>query len=592
MRGAVRSVGRIFRGPGWLDVTAAGVLPGGLLGAHVAGLLFFINPDLPFSPAPVLRGIAIYGGSLALISLLIQLPFLRGRPRRARRWLPWGVTAALVAAATLDGIHASVFAYFLPPGINVRLIKTAAWLSVAALVAFYTALLHSLYRRPYGARSRAGFVLLILFSLYIMVERREAFEPAAAPPPLASVAESEGKGGLVVVGLGGASLDALLPLAEQGHLPFVGRMLQEGAHGRLASLSPNRPDALWATLASGKYPYKHRVLGGASYPAGFLAPGARLRLLPMGIGFSSWGLFGSTPQPGTRKGEASRLWEILPRAGISSGVVGWPGSSPPSLSEGPVFSIGERFFTRQGDPSAASPADIGSRARLFRVRPEELDPVTLAPFGVDPPRVVLEALAEDRWRVSLARFLAQGERAPRALFVFLPGLERVSREFFGGYAKAQFEGAQHRDYLRALDMVTRYHTAVDGFLDELWAGRDEGDLLVVASAYGVEEAGGWRRVVNALAGGRPLEGHADRSPDGVLLLLGEGVAAGTRLDSASLVDLVPTVAYGLGLPIARDLDGKILTEAFDRDFLANHPLTFVPSYETLAAGGRGFAQAP
>ena len=33
--------------------------------------------------------------------------------------------------------------------------------------------------------------------------------------------------------------------------------------------------------------------------------------------------------------------------------------------------------------------------------------------------------------------------------------------------------------------------------------------------------------------------------------------------------------------MARDFDGKILTSAFDKEFLARHPLAFLPSYEAL-----------
>ncbi len=46
---------------------------------------------------------------------------------------------------------------------------------------------------------------------------------------------------------------------------------------------------------------------------------------------------------------------------------------------------------------------------------------------------------------------------------------------------------------------------------------------------------------------------------------------------------MPTVLYGLHFPIAGDLDGRVLTAAFEASFLARNPLTFVPSYETLAA---------
>ena len=36
------------------------------------------------------------------------------------------------------------------------------------------------------------------------------------------------------------------------------------------------------------------------------------------------------------------------------------------------------------------------------------------------------------------------------------------------------------------------------------------------------------------------------------------------------------------LVVGTDLDGAILTTAFETGFLARHPLTFLPSYEALA----------
>jgi arylsulfatase A-like enzyme len=69
----------------------------------------------------------------------------------------------------------------------------------------------------------------------------------------------------------------------------------------------------------------------------------------------------------------------------------------------------------------------------------------------------------------------------------------------------------------------------------------------------------------------------------VFLLLGDGIRPGSFLEKAELVDVVPTLLYALGFPIARDLDGQVLTPAFENSYLARHPLTFVPSYETLAA---------
>jgi hypothetical protein len=38
----------------------------------------------------------------------------------------------------------------------------------------------------------------------------------------------------------------------------------------------------------------------------------------------------------------------------------------------------------------------------------------------------------------------------------------------------------------------------------------------------------------------------------------------------------------MGLPVARDMEGRILTEILDPAFARENPLTFIPSYESLA----------
>ena len=102
--------------------------------------------------------------------------------------------------------------------------------------------------------------------------------------------------------------------------------------------------------------------------------------------------------------------------------------------------------------------------------------------------------------------------------------------------------------------------------------------MAVVSPYGSEPLPGWR----LLLGDRrrtELRGTHHQAPDGLLLLRGPGVRPGEFLQRAELVDLVPTLLYSLGLPVARDLDGSVLTDLILPDRLARQPLTFVPSYE-------------
>ena len=219
------------RQEGW-RILVLNLLPGLLAGVHAANQLFFLNPDLPFAPRTLLRVGSVYAAIGGLISAALLTPVTRGRWTRARRLLPWTLTLVLALVAITDFVLASRYTFYLPPGISRRMIKAGLWLTLVGLIFFYTALLHTLNRRPYGIKSRLGLSFLAVASIYVMVERREAFKPFVGPAPLPSAVEVGQRPTLFVVGLGGASLDAILPLATQGRLPFFARLLEEGIYAR------------------------------------------------------------------------------------------------------------------------------------------------------------------------------------------------------------------------------------------------------------------------------------------------------------------------------------------------------------------------
>ncbi|MEM6792367.1 MAG: alkaline phosphatase family protein [Acidobacteriota bacterium] len=560
------------------DLLACGFLPGSLAGFQLAGLLFFLNPHVPFEWPSAARGFLFFALLLGLAAMVLVVVLTGARARTARRLLPILLTAALLIAALGFWVHASYFGFYLPPGINARLLKAAVWLTLAAVLCFYTLVLHRLRRRPIGRRSRALFALMALASVYVVVERREAFKPRVDPDPRATAFENERRPQLLVVGLETASLDVVLPLAQQGRLPFFRRVLDGGIQSRLTSLSPTRRSPLWTTLATGKYPYKHGVVGERLYE-GYLGrrQGPWLSLLPLGL--ESWGDWVSSREADAGDVRVLTLWRILARLGVSTGVVGWPLTSP--VSEELTAVLPDRFFAGDSEITV-HPAEMAERARLFRTRLGELDPETVSRFGVRPPQPVLDALVDDLWREDLAQFLLDGDPKTDALFLLLPGLRELSLRYFGGFSAVQFRGLQDPESVDAARLLSAYYEHLDASLARLWASMEGPKMMVIVSAHGVHEAPLWeeaRRVV--LRRQPPTRGSVHEGPDGLLLAIGEGiVTSGSALD-ARLVDLTPTLLYSLGLPVARDLDGSVLTGVFENSFMARQPLNFVPSYETL-----------
>jgi hypothetical protein len=90
--------------------------------------------------------------------------------------------------------------------------------------------------------------------------------------------------------------------------------------------------------------------------------------------------------------------------------------------------------------------------------------------------------------------------------------------------------------------------------------------------------------VRSLSGGElELGGTLGESSAGLLLLFGDDVLPPAQIAEARTVDLAPTLLYAAGAPIARDFDGRVLTELFAPALLQRRALSFVPSFEGLPA---------
>ncbi|MBZ0113235.1 MAG: alkaline phosphatase family protein [Thermoanaerobaculia bacterium] len=551
----------------------ASFLPGGLAGAHLLGLLYFLNPGLPLAGLDLARALLRLSSGLAVASAILLLPWTIERPRATLRMLPWLISFVLGASSILAAAHASYFAYYLPPGVNIRLIKASMFLGLAALICFYTALLHALSNRRYGRRSRMGIWFLAIASLYVVVERREAYRPDHRPT-LASSVEDPRPASLLVVGLGGASLDAILPLAQQGQLPFLAESLRVGSYARLRPLRPLRHDPAWVTLATGKWPYKHGIRDQNRFVAPILGGGTEFALLP--IGLRRWLGFHSHQALSGADRDARTAWEISARLGIPSGVVGWPEAT--STEPGVLFALSDQFFSGKDDLGLAPASQKG---RMVSLRAASTVSHPLVSELPERTRTVVEgALAGDQARLAVFRVLAGENPQARALFLQLPGLSSVSERYFGGYAEHPFDGGGRDGLDDAARAVAAYYRWLDGELAELRESVQGPAVLVVVSAHGYRQPGWWdHRGIPS----RQEQGLGDADADGVLVIRGHGIQADSYVAGAGVEDVLPTLLFAMGLPTARDFDGHALTKVFEPTELAARPLTFLPSYETLVS---------
>jgi len=524
--------------------------PAYLAGTYLAGLLFFLNPKLTFSLGALGSGTLYYGTLAVPVSLAFHLLVARWGGFRVARIVPWTLTAVAAAAAIGDGVHASSYAYLLPSAINRQLIKSALWLAFAALLIFYTALLHALHRRHYGPRSRWFIALVALGSVYAMVDRRTSYHSTPPDSPSIAVDAEAERPRLVVVAVPGLSPDAVLPLARRGRLPFFSRLLERGAEARLESPTPPREVALWTEWATGKLAFQHEITRSRRWTMPLFGRDVRLAELPILFGFESWGLpLGRSTDLRREDRSALTTWEILERIGASARAAGFPDWLSGAAAPEPA----------PDDPSAAARE--------------------LAALGRDD---LARRLEMDRGRLEAARQLLAAPGAPDAYVLLLPGFEAAARQLYAGFSAVNFDGRRSPAATAAARAFELYLATLDAELSGMSVAVPEPRVLAISSPYGVSAPRGLTRLSRALLGSElELRGRVDDAADGILLLDGPGVRPGAQVDRGRLVDLAPTLLYAVGSPIARDFDGRVLTEAFAPAMLQRRALAFVPSFEGL-----------
>lgn len=372
-----------------------------------------------------------------------------------------------------------------------------------------------------------------------------------------------GGGRLLLVGWDSADWRVLNPLLEAGVLPHTAALIGRGTMGTLASLAPQQAAPVWTSMATGMHADRHGILDDVGEDP---LTGERCAIT-------------ST----SRRGKA--IWNILAQSGLRTNLINWPASHPAEPVPGKVFS--DRFVDASGSLAASWPLAAGcvspeipaDEVAALRVHPEEISPEDLLPFipGIGRldlrqdrrPALVARALAETMsvhaaatwsmahgpWDATLVRYHGLRLLGPHLLALRAPRLAEVSEEDFLAY-RGVIDG-----FCRLQDMML-------GRLLEL-AGPNA--TVVLVSEHGVCSDASRTRLAHA-AGPRPSgSAHwgAWSGPTGIVCMAGPVLRADALVHGAGVLDVVPTLLAGLGLPVGEDMPGRALLEAFSHPPVMN-----------------------
>jgi predicted AlkP superfamily phosphohydrolase/phosphomutase len=157
--------------------------------------------------------------------------------------------------------------------------------------------------------------------------------------------------------------------------------------------------------------------------------------------------------------------------------------------------------------------------------------------------------------------------------------DQIGHYFLRYAVPARFGDVSDDDRRRYGGLLEAHYALVDEAIGRAIATLGPDDLLLVVSGYGMEPLSVSKRILERVIGDPEISGSHDGAPDGFLMAYGASVVRAKQLRRASIVDVLPTILYFLGLPVARDMDGYARPDLFVSSFTDERPITFIPSYD-------------
>jgi Tfp pilus assembly protein PilF len=378
---------------------------------------------------------------------------------------------------------------------------------------------------------------------------------------------------VLIVGIDAADMLILDRLRERGEVPNFERFFAEGSTGLLRSLEPILSPLLWTSIATGKTPDKHGILD-------FLVMDQAT---------------GQAVPVTSRMRRVRALWNIAGAQDRTVAFVGWLATWPSENVNGIMISDRLSYHSAMiSDESRSAlcsppsyvaaaesveasvlPVPLSSMRDFVDISQDELERARATSYDISNPvnNLRLIYITSETYRRLALKILA--DEKPDLMGVYFEETDSVGH-LFVPYEPPRMPGVTDGEMQKfggAMDAAYRHIDRVLGDLME--AAGDEYDIILL-SDHGFKTGPS-----------RPQSAPPPREPgaarwhrlNGVLLMLGPQIKRGVTLHGASVLDITPTVLALMGLPVARDMDGKPITEAIDDEFLRAHPIRAIDSYE-------------
>src|SRR5258705_3503179 len=283
---------------------------------------------------------------------------------------------------------------------------------------------------------------------------------------------------------------------------------------------------------------------------------------------------------------ARPVWQILGGLGRTVGVVGWWTTWPAQPVNGLLVSDYIQYDTGnwpKKDSRRTYPDSLDSVVERLRVKPTDVSWADLFQFvpAIDTPKVPprQEALLHNlKWiyaadmtfyRVGLELYR---KKHPDFFTVYFRGVDEVSHMYWDIDLPRSYSPPLTDAELAWLKrLIPNYYIFTDRMIGSFLKEADKNTDVIVCSDHGFQ------------GGATGVMAH---KLDGMIFMMGPHVQKGGNISGATVLDVTPTILAMVGLPVARDMDGRPIPGGLDASLVKRtEKETRLQTYETARAPG-------
>jgi len=414
-----------------------------------------------------------------------------------------------------------------------------------------------MYKKLLILSSAAVLIFVLIISYFVFLRPREIHSSSPR---------------IVIIGLDGAGWNVINPLLEKKALPNIKYLMDKGSYGTLTTIKPTISSVVWTSIATGKTMVKHGIVDWTYVNENNI----------------------EVPYRGSER-RAKTFWNILSETGWKVGVINWFITFPPEEVNGFMVSEEFRHFPNRdlSQITLTYPKILQKKLQFTRQTKQDFPKIKeeenlpdfkkLTPVGEGPRRLVPfyeRFVAQDKIIESASLYLL--ERFPVDAFATYFRLIDVVSHFACGYIEPELlergmeEEKKGKISPETLALIDRAYSEIlrpvyvysDRIVGRLLDSINPRTTVIIVSDHGFGfNKGGY--------------GHSDTPeiPHGIVIIRGPQIKKGYKIKNAHIYDILPTLLYLFDLPVGKDMDGKVLKEAFNENIFKKQPIRYIDSYE-------------